>query len=336
MKETGQLLKSHRESKNLSINEIAMATKINARVLIAIEDGNRSALPSRTFVRGFVVTYAEFLKLNKDDVLSKFNEETKQAPLKTHQPNTNPIDPKNTTPFLKQSSIEAKAIIVVVIIILIGVIFAVNNVVNKYKSEAENLEPPIENIESLNTQEQETVTESTAPVKTPEISEAATQNTTTEAKPIVDSNSKKEEVEAKNNTTSTPPSEGTTGEKEPAVKKAEVVAPVPAKKEEVKKESTSAAPEEEKPEEKKEPIKPVLKSQEIIIEALDTVELKVYGRDGSKTITLKPEQLHTIKAKGEVSLEFSDGGAVNIIRNGIDQGVPGDLGQPLKLTLPKK
>ena len=32
--------------------------------------------------------------------------------------------------------------------------------------------------------------------------------------------------------------------------------------------------------------------------------------------------------------EFTDGGAVNVIVNGRDRGVPGTIGKPIKLTYP--
>jgi cytoskeleton protein RodZ len=97
----------------------------------------------------------------------------------------------------------------------------------------------------------------------------------------------------------------------------------------------------QKPEAKPKPeakkiIKPNNKAQEIIVEALDKVQFYIYNKNGKKEIQLKPDQVYTIKTKGQVRLEFTDGGAINLIHNGADLGVPGDLGKPLKLTLPKK
>lgn len=53
-----------------------------------------------------------------------------------------------------------------------------------------------------------------------------------------------------------------------------------------------------------------------------------------KTIKLAPEQVHTFKATQLLNIDVSDGGAVNVIYNGVDKGQPGGLGQPIKLKYP--
>ena len=47
---------------------------------------------------------------------------------------------------------------------------------------------------------------------------------------------------------------------------------------------------------------------------------------------LKAEQIHTFKSRSGVRLKISNGGAVNIIMNGRDLGVPGAAGQPIQVT----
>lgn len=81
--------------------------------------------------------------------------------------------------------------------------------------------------------------------------------------------------------------------------------------------------------------KPGGKTHEIIIEALDNVSIDAQVDDeGSKKLSLRAEQVQNIKAKRKAVLRFSDGGAVNIIVNGIERGVPGDLGKPVRVELP--
>ena len=60
----------------------------------------------------------------------------------------------------------------------------------------------------------------------------------------------------------------------------------------------------------------------------------VIDGETARPLKLKAEQVQTIKAKRRVTLRLSNGGAVNIVVNGIDRGVPGDLGKPLKVDLP--
>jgi cytoskeleton protein RodZ len=77
------------------------------------------------------------------------------------------------------------------------------------------------------------------------------------------------------------------------------------------------------------------RNNEILIEALDNVDIEaVIDGETARPLKLKAEQVQTIKAKRRVTLRLSNGGAVNIVVNGIDRGVPGDLGKPLKVDLP--
>lgn len=75
MKITGELLKSERVSKGLSIQEVAQTLKLSRKIITEIEAGNAEALPAKTFVRGFVKSYAQLLKLDTDVVLRQFQEE---------------------------------------------------------------------------------------------------------------------------------------------------------------------------------------------------------------------------------------------------------------------
>ncbi len=76
--------------------------------------------------------------------------------------------------------------------------------------------------------------------------------------------------------------------------------------------------------------------QEVIIEALDRVVVEYSIDDKPKaTIVLSPEKVHTFRGDKKVTLGFSDGGSINIIYNGKDKGVPGNLGKPLKLNFPE-
>ncbi len=75
MKITGELLKSERINQNHSIQDIALALKLSTKIITAIEMGNVDALPAKTFVRGFVKSYAQLLKLDSHLVLRQFLEE---------------------------------------------------------------------------------------------------------------------------------------------------------------------------------------------------------------------------------------------------------------------
>jgi cytoskeleton protein RodZ len=64
-----------------------------------------------------------------------------------------------------------------------------------------------------------------------------------------------------------------------------------------------------------------------------SVEVTI-DNEAPKKFDLKGEQVQSIKAGRKVVLKFTDGGAVNLIVNGVERGVPGDLGKPLRIELP--
>jgi len=75
---------------------------------------------------------------------------------------------------------------------------------------------------------------------------------------------------------------------------------------------------------------------EVILEALDNLEV-TFRMDGGawQRVSLKPEEIRTIKSNKSLDIKINDGGAVNVIYNGRDKGVPGDLGKSISLRYPK-
>lgn len=74
MDELGQILQQARENKGLSIEEVHEETRINARFLEALEDGEYAVLPSATHTRGFLRNYARFLGLDPDPLVERYTQ----------------------------------------------------------------------------------------------------------------------------------------------------------------------------------------------------------------------------------------------------------------------
>jgi transcriptional regulator with XRE-family HTH domain len=70
----GETLKRERESRNISLREIAETTKINIRHLEALEADRFNALPGGVFNRGFVRAYADYLGIDADAAVRDFHE----------------------------------------------------------------------------------------------------------------------------------------------------------------------------------------------------------------------------------------------------------------------
>ncbi len=365
MKETGQILKDRRESQDISLAEVSISTKITSRMLQAIESGDMDHLPARTFLRGFVKSYATFLKMDVDEVLRAFNEEMaildsppgpqEVKPSPAGQPVesvSEPIKPKeepkaSNQPLIPEGMSNTKKLgLAGGLLSLILLIAFVYRMVNKYETEA-RVEPPpqLSKIETSTTDGEQ---KAPAEIATTEPKAKEISSNKTEAAAVTPTPEKSEEKkEAGAVSDNKKPEETKVSEQTPLA--SEKKAPEKTSSEKSDAVAVASKPQAEtQPEAKTEPnpndsaataeAKPATKpkaTQELIIEALDKVEIRFRVNQGeSKTVTLQPDQVHTIKAAGAIALEMSDGGAVNLIHNGKDVGVPGDLGKPKKIQLP--
>lgn len=75
MVKIGDKFREERENKNLTIEEVAKATKIKADFLYAIEKGEYDKLPSPAYASGFVKNYAKFLGMDEKKSLAIFRRE---------------------------------------------------------------------------------------------------------------------------------------------------------------------------------------------------------------------------------------------------------------------
>jgi cytoskeletal protein RodZ len=76
----GEELKREREYREISLREISEATKINIRMLEAIENDNYSILPGGIFNRNFIRAYAEFIGLDPEIAVRKYLVQAAQQP----------------------------------------------------------------------------------------------------------------------------------------------------------------------------------------------------------------------------------------------------------------
>lgn len=348
MKQTGELLKKAREGAKLSLSEVALATKINPKILNAIENGEMAHLPAKTFLKGFVRSYAIYLKMDADEVMKSFHAETGSAPapqidkdvIRQHNESV-AATKEEKAPKRRVNDEESfsglRAIAVVVIVLLIGVIIGVRELIEKYQKETVVADGSDIKVSPL----PQKPPEKAPPETKPEEAVAAT--------PAAEEELPNEEPEVAAKPPEQPPTLLRAPEVRPSepVKPAETAKPTePAKPVEVAKPAeepkpapTAAAvtPPAPAPASTTSPVAAaVLKAakNEIIIEALDKVEVKFQVHGQTKKLSLAPSQVHTIFADAPTTIDISDGGAVNIILNGRDKGPAGDLGKPKQIKIP--
>jgi helix-turn-helix protein/uncharacterized protein DUF4115 len=71
--EIGNTLREARTRQQLDFPQVELATKIRARYIRALEDEQFEALPSQTYVKGFLRTYAEYLGLDGQLYVDEYN-----------------------------------------------------------------------------------------------------------------------------------------------------------------------------------------------------------------------------------------------------------------------
>ncbi len=77
----GKLLRSQRESQKISLKEVAKNIKVRETILSALEEDRHDLLPPPTYVKGFLLSYAKYLKLDPDEVLQHYEPPMKREPL---------------------------------------------------------------------------------------------------------------------------------------------------------------------------------------------------------------------------------------------------------------
>lgn len=72
MESIGDFFRQVRETKGLTLDDVASKTRIHLDFLVALEESNFTKLPDQVFAKGFVRSYARSLGLDEDDAMRRF------------------------------------------------------------------------------------------------------------------------------------------------------------------------------------------------------------------------------------------------------------------------
>lgn len=323
MKITGELLKSERTRKNLSVQDVAFALKLSPKIITAIESGETESLPAKTFIRGFVKSYAQFLKIDVDQVMRQFQEEmgsTHPMPKGTavtpanHLPSeTNPVrtnlEGENkkaaTSSVTEQASVlndqkSGRSLLYIgVAVVLVILIVATNRVVDRYQKEGVLNPQDISKVQPLNPNQQSIPQ---TPTSTPEAGGVASQppidaasSDVSAIKPTVP---QPLQSTAQTTTPASTPTQAASGDIDDGF------------------EPSSG--------------KPV----ELILEAKKDIEI-LYARGNTKTFSklkLTAKQVQVIRSTTGLHIKSEDGGAFHMVVNGVDKGLAGAGNKPVRLS----
>ena len=84
MKTVGQILKSQREKKKLTVNDVYKFIRIHPRFITALENDNYSGFEGRVHAKGFLKIYTDFLELNINEINERTVINQKNHKNKTH------------------------------------------------------------------------------------------------------------------------------------------------------------------------------------------------------------------------------------------------------------
>jgi len=90
----GAHLKSERELRGVTIDEVASKTKIHARYLHALENNQFEKLPGEVFINGFIRSMAKVIGADENELLSAYSDIIKKTPNE---------DKNLSTPFQKKT-----------------------------------------------------------------------------------------------------------------------------------------------------------------------------------------------------------------------------------------
>ena len=80
LKTTGMLLREARENLELSIQEIASRLNLQTKIIQALEADDKSGLPTITYVKGYIRSYAKIVKLDADTLIRLYEDDVQAPP----------------------------------------------------------------------------------------------------------------------------------------------------------------------------------------------------------------------------------------------------------------
>jgi len=121
----GARLKEAREEKGISLDSLQETTKIQKRYLQAIEEENFNILPGKFYARAFIKEYALAVNINVDELFKEYEDDLPKPEEQASTQYTRMQRTRKETNLSKNSALFSIIPTVIVVLLIIGVIFAV-------------------------------------------------------------------------------------------------------------------------------------------------------------------------------------------------------------------
>ncbi len=160
----GARLKRERLSKHITLEEIAETTRVNIETLQAIEDDDKSKLPARVFVQGFIRLYAKHVGLDPEEILSHYTKDSDDTIETRKRINVREIL-ESESMAESPSFMSSKQILFIILILLLGFLIYIGR--QNYFPDQKTTEPAsnAQVEETIQTPTTETEEQPVAPVE---------------------------------------------------------------------------------------------------------------------------------------------------------------------------
>jgi hypothetical protein len=119
--EIGNSLREARTRRQIDFTQAELATKIRARYLRALEEERFEQLPSQTYVKGFLRTYADYLGLDGQLYVDEFNSRFATGDDRDPGPRRSSVRPERRTRRLETSIVLiVVALVAIVTLVVVG------------------------------------------------------------------------------------------------------------------------------------------------------------------------------------------------------------------------
>ncbi|WP_164668932.1 helix-turn-helix domain-containing protein [Virgibacillus doumboii] len=142
--EIGARLKEAREAKGLSLESLQETTKIQKRYLEAIEKGDFHILPGKFYARAFIKEYANAVGLDSNELLEEYKEEIPQTEEDSTAQYTQIHRSRKDSNPSKTSAVFSFIPTVIVVLLIIGILFAAWYFIQQTVSDSGNNTDPVE------------------------------------------------------------------------------------------------------------------------------------------------------------------------------------------------
>ena len=126
----GSYLKSERELRGVTLEELHAKTRIPIHYLQALEKNLFDEMPEEVFIRGYIRSFAKVIGANEDEMLSAYIDITKTAP--STETNNQSISNQNDSTF----DLKFIFILIFTILFLLGAVWSINILIRKFNMDS--------------------------------------------------------------------------------------------------------------------------------------------------------------------------------------------------------